>query len=155
LRANIPAISRHVFAHVDPGYPERQTAAGSGFIVAGRNYGQGSSREHAALAPRHLGLTAVVAESFARIHKANLCNFGLWPLEFADPADRGRLEAGQRLKIAGIGPGLEPGARLAVEIAGGDGAPAGSFEVRLDVSNRQLGMLLAGGLLALEASRRG
>jgi aconitate hydratase len=149
LRSNIPAISRHIFNNIDPSYPERQLAAGSGFVVAGRNYGQGSSREHAALAPRHLGLTAVVAESFARIHKANLCNFGIWPLEFKDPADKAKLPAGRKLRISGLGPGLAPGSDMAlVDIETGE-----SVIVRALVSDRQLAMLLAGGLLALEAQR--
>jgi aconitate hydratase len=149
LRSNIPAISRYIFHHIDPLYPERQKAAGSGFVVAGRNYGQGSSREHAALAPRYLGLSAVVAESFARIHKANLCNFGLWPLELQNPADRQKLAAGRRLRLAGLGPGLAPGAELELK----DLESGEAFKVRLDVSQRQLAMLLAGGLLALEAAK--
>ncbi|MDR1545848.1 MAG: aconitate hydratase [Deltaproteobacteria bacterium] len=151
LRANIPAIAQYVFRHLDPDYPRRQQAAGSGFVAAGFNYGQGSSREHAALAPRHLGLTGVVACSFARIHKANLCNFGLWPLEFVDPADLGRLSPGDVLALAGLTPQLRPGARLALR----DETAGLTVEVKLDVTERQLEMLLAGGLLALEASRAG
>ena len=87
LRSNIPAISEHVFERVDPEFPARARRAGGGFIVGGGNYGQGSSREHAALAPMHLGVIAVLATSFARIHRANLVNFGILPLTFADPAD--------------------------------------------------------------------
>jgi aconitate hydratase len=151
LRSNVPAISRHIFSNIDPTFPERQKAAGSGFVVAGRNYGQGSSREHAALAPRHLGLTGVVAESFARIHKANLCNFGLWPLELENPADRLKLPAGSRLRLSGLDSSLAPGAVLELLNLGSGEA----VRVRLDVSGRQLAMLLAGGLLALEAAKAG
>ena len=149
LRANVPAISRYIFHNVDPGYPDRQKAAGAGFVVAGRNYGQGSSREHAALAPRHLGLSAVIAESFARIHKANLCNFGIFPLELVNPPDRARLWASHRLRRSGLGASLAPdGELIATDLDTGE-----DFRVRLDVSARQLAMLLAGGLLALEAKR--
>ncbi|MDR1658523.1 MAG: aconitate hydratase [Deltaproteobacteria bacterium] len=149
LRANIPAISRYIFHNVDPGYPERQKAAGSGFVVAGANYGQGSSREHAALAPRYLGLTGVIAESFARIHKANLCNFGLLPLEFLNASDRSKIQPGQKLSLSGFNASLKPGAILTVKNLDSDS----SFEVKLDVSARQLNMLLAGGLLAFQAAK--
>jgi aconitate hydratase len=148
LRSNIPAISRYIFNNIDPGYPDRQKEAGSGFVVAGRNYGQGSSREHAALGPRYLGLTGVVAESFARIHKANLCNFGIWPLELVNPSDRARLWAGHNLRLSGLGEGLAPGAELALT----DLDTGEPFKVKIDVSPRQLAMLLAGGLLAMEAA---
>jgi aconitate hydratase len=96
-----------------------------------------------------LGLTGVVAESFARIHKANLCNFGLWPLELVTPADRARLWAGHRLRLSGLDSSLKPGAELTLA----DLDTGEPFKVRLDVSARQLEMLLAGGLLALEAAR--
>ncbi|MDR1111221.1 MAG: aconitate hydratase [Deltaproteobacteria bacterium] len=150
LRSNIPAISRYIFHNVDPSFPDRQREAGSGFVVAGANYGQGSSREHAALAPRFLGLSGVVAASFARIHKANLCNFGIWPLEFLDPAVLGRLRPGHRLVLPGIGPSLGPGSELDMSCR----ETGETFRVKIDVSARQLAMLLAGGLLALEAGRR-
>ncbi|MDR1309723.1 MAG: aconitate hydratase, partial [Deltaproteobacteria bacterium] len=150
LRSNIPAISRYIFHNVDPSFPDRQREAGSGFVVAGANYGQGSSREHAALAPRFLGLSGVVAASFARIHKANLCNFGIWPLEFLDPAVLGRLRPGHSLVLPGIGPSLGPGAELDMSCR----ETGETFRVKIDVSARQLAMLLAGGLLALEAGRR-
>ena len=87
LRSNIPAISEYVFERIDPTFPARARAAGGGFIVGGSNYGQGSSREHAALAPMYLGVKAVIAKSFARIHLANLINFGILPLTFAVEAD--------------------------------------------------------------------
>ncbi|MDR1298265.1 MAG: aconitate hydratase [Deltaproteobacteria bacterium] len=150
LRSNIPAISRHVFQNIDPGYPERQKKAGSGFVAAGRNYGQGSSREHAALAPRYLGLSGVVAVSFSRIHKANLCNFGLFPLEFADPEDLRTLSQGDVLSLGGLGSPPAPGAALTMR----NETKGTEFKVALDVSRRQTDMLMAGGLLALEAGRR-
>ncbi|MGC8504191.1 MAG: aconitate hydratase [Acidithiobacillus sp.] len=99
LRSNLPAISEFVFHVVDEGFPARAKAAGGGFIVAGHNYGQGSSREHAALAPRYLGVRAVLVQSFARIHLANLINFGILPLTFIDAADYARVQMGDRLRL--------------------------------------------------------
>ncbi|MDR0882789.1 MAG: aconitate hydratase [Candidatus Adiutrix sp.] len=146
LRANIPAISKYVFSNIDPDYHSRQQAAGSGFVVGGRNYGQGSSREHAALAPRYLGLRGVIAESFARIHKANLVNFGILPLELVSPADRAEIQAGQRLALAGLGR-LTAGQTLTVKNL----TTGRNFEVQLEVSPRQAAILQAGGLLAQSA----
>ncbi|MHB1779648.1 aconitate hydratase [Acidithiobacillus sp.] len=99
LRSNLPAISEFVFHMVDETFPARAKAAGGGFIVAGHNYGQGSSREHAALAPRYLGVRAVLVKSFARIHLANLINFGILPLTFVDAADYVRVQAGDQLSL--------------------------------------------------------
>jgi aconitate hydratase len=147
LRANVPAMSRFIFSNLEPAFHQRMKAAGTGFVVAGNNYGQGSSREHAALAPRYLGLAGVVAQSFARIHKANLCNFGIFPLEFVDPAQIAGLEKGHKLTLSGLGPNLSPGAILTMS----DLDTGQSFMVKLDVAQRQLDMLMAGGLLALEA----
>ena len=114
LRSNIPAISRHVFGRVDADFVSRAEAvrdAGmGGVIVAGENYGQGSSREHAALAPRHLGIRVVLAKSFARIHRANLINFGILPLIFAVPDDYERLNIGEKLKFSFAE--LKPGGSL-------------------------------------------
>jgi aconitate hydratase len=145
LRANIPAISRYVFSNIEPDFHLRQKESGTGFVTGGANYGQGSSREHAALGPRYLGLTGVIAESFARIHQANLCNFGLLPLVFTDPKDRRWVLQGHTLRIDGLRSKLKPGAHFAVL----DATAAREFEVRLDASERQAEMLLAGGLLAL------
>jgi len=100
LRSNIPLISKHVFESVDPGFHDRALLSGGGFILGGENYGQGSSREHAALAPKYLGVKAVVVKSFARIHLANLINFGIVPLTFADPADYDRIDEGDRLEVS-------------------------------------------------------
>jgi len=99
LRSNIPEISKHVFEAVDPKFYEKAREANGGFIIGGENYGQGSSREHAALAPKYLGVKAVIVKSFARIHLANLINFGIVPLTFKDPADYDRIEEGDNLVV--------------------------------------------------------
>jgi aconitate hydratase len=99
LRSNIPLISRHVFEAVDPAFHDRALASGGGFIIGGENYGQGSSREHAALAPKYLGVKAVIVKGFARIHLANLINFGIVPLTFANSADYDLVEEGDKLEV--------------------------------------------------------
>ena len=105
FRSNIPAISQFVFEQLDPEFPKRAKEKGNGVVVAGENYGQGSSREHAALAPRYLGIRAKIAKSFARIHKANLINFGILPLTFKDPADYDADQpGGQGRHSKGCGP---------------------------------------------------
>ncbi len=99
LRSNIPEISKYVFEAVDPTFARRAREAGGGFIVGGDNYGQGSSREHAALAPKYLGIKAVIVRSFARIHLANLINFGIVPLTFKNPADYDSIEPGDQIQV--------------------------------------------------------
>ncbi len=99
FRSNIPAISEFVFSQVDPEFPARAKELDGGFIIAGENYGQGSSREHAALAPKYLGVKAVIVRSFARIHRANLVNFGILPLTFKDPSDYEKVEQGDQLHM--------------------------------------------------------
>lgn len=99
LRSNIPEISKHVFEAVDPSFYEKAMASGGGFIIGGENYGQGSSREHAALAPKYLGVKAVIVKSFARIHLANLINFGIVPLTFENPEDYDKVSEGDELEI--------------------------------------------------------
>ena len=99
LRSNIPAISEFVYHAVDPQFVGRGRNAGEGAVIGGENYGQGSSREHAALAPRYLGVRVKLSKSFPRIHKANLINFGILPLVFEDPADYDRLQPGDRLVL--------------------------------------------------------
>jgi aconitate hydratase len=143
-RSNIPAMAEFVFDIEDESFADRARAAGGGFIVGGENYGQGSSREHAALAPRYLGVKAKIVKSFARIHKANLVNFGILPLVFADPADYGKIDQGQTLSISGIRRALEEG-RKEITVLAGDR----EISSRLEVSARQRRMLLAGGLLNL------
>jgi aconitate hydratase len=99
LRSNVPAISEYVFEKLDPSFAKRAKESKGGFIVAGHNYGQGSSREHAALCPMYLGVQAVIAQSFARIHLANLINFGILPLIFKDEGDYRVLEQGDEIEI--------------------------------------------------------
>jgi aconitate hydratase len=99
LRSNIPEISKYAFIHVDKNFATRALEKGGGFIVGGENYGQGSSREHAALAPKYLGVKAIIAKSFARIHMANLVNFGILPLTFADKKDYLYIVQGDRLDL--------------------------------------------------------
>jgi aconitate hydratase len=140
LRSNVPAISEHVFSRVDEAFVARIKAAGKGVIVAGENYGQGSSREHAALAPRHLGVKAVIAKSFARIHRANLVNFGIMPLLFENPADYERIELGAEVRIPAAG--LEAGGLMDVTIPGTD-----AVQVKNDLTNEECNIIRAGGLL--------
>jgi aconitate hydratase len=99
LRSNVPAISEYVFEKLDPSFARRAREFKGGFIVAGHNYGQGSSREHAALCPMFLGVQAVIAQSFARIHLANLINFGILPLVFKEEGDYRILEQGDEIEI--------------------------------------------------------
>jgi len=142
LRSNIPAISEYVFSQIDPGFPARAKEKQGGFIIGGDNYGQGSSREHAALAPMYLGVKAVITKSFARIHKANLVNFGILPLEFADQAGYDAVQQGDTLKFSGVRELIEGGATSIPVQAGSN-----SFECILDISDRQREIILAGGLL--------
>lgn len=102
LRSNIPAIAEHVYVHVDSAFPKRAKEAGQSIVVGGDNYGQGSSREHAALAPRYLGLRVVIAKLFARIHRANLANFGILPLTFKNLADYDTVEQGDILELKNL-----------------------------------------------------
>ncbi|MBM7867334.1 aconitate hydratase [Heliobacterium gestii] len=143
LRSNIPAISQHVFAGVDATFAERAKAAGQGFIVGGQNYGQGSSREHAALAPMYLGIKAVITQSFARIHRANLINFGILPLTFADEADIAKVSQGDCLEIADLSAKLGVSETLEVRNA----TTGETFLVRPDLTPRQVAIIKAGGLL--------
>lgn len=99
LRSNIPEISRYVFEAVDPKFYEKARENNGGFIIGGENYGQGSSREHAALAPKYLGVKAVIVKSFARIHLANLINFGIVPLTFKNPSDYDNISEGDRIVV--------------------------------------------------------
>jgi len=143
FRSNVPALSDFVFTRVDTTFPERARAAGGGIIVGGENYGQGSSREHAALVPMYLGVTAVLVKSFARIHQANLLNVGILPLTFADAADYDRLQQGDTLRIGDIRATLEAGAPLTVENV----TQGFSIEAECQLSARQMAVLLAGGAL--------
>ena len=142
-RSNIPYLSKFCFAVCDESFAERSKAAGNGFVVGGENYGQGSSREHAALVPLYLGVRAVIAKSFARIHAANLINAGILPLTFADPADYEKLNQGDRLTLTDLKDGMKTGKILLKNETIGQSIPlACSF------TDRQREILLAGGLLA-------
>ena len=141
-RSNIPHLSKFCFAVCDETFPERAKANGKNFIVGGSNYGQGSSREHAALVPLYLGVKAVVAKSFARIHAANLINAGILPLTFADPADYDKLSEGDTLRISDVLTAVENGKATLEDITTGE-----KIALVCDFSERQIAMLKAGGLL--------
>jgi aconitate hydratase len=142
LRSNIEAISEFVFYQIDPDFHKKCKQQESAVVIGGENYGQGSSREHAALAPRYLGVRVKVAKSFARIHKANLCNFGIVPLTFKDTADYDRINNGSTLMFPDIRAHIEGGAReIPMEV---NGTPMITL---LDVSERQRHFIVAGGAL--------
>ncbi len=142
FRSNLPKLAEFSFDPVDPTYPTRAAEVGGPHaIVAGDNYGQGSSREHAALAPRSLGLRVVLAAGFARIHWQNLANYGVLPLEFVDPADRDRLAVGTVLRLPRVRSELRAGAPITVETDGGPVA------VRHRLSDRQVTAVLDGGVI--------
>jgi aconitate hydratase len=143
LRSNIPALAEHAFRPIDPSFPQRAREARGGFIVAGENYGQGSSREHAALVPMYLGLKAVIARSFARIHAANLVNFGILPLILEGDIDDGLFAVGDEWRIPGVRQALRSGLPLTVQNL----TRGTSFQVRHTLSPRQVEVVLAGGLL--------
>jgi aconitate hydratase len=141
-RSNIPAISRFVFDQLDPEFPKRAQEMGNGIIVAGENYGQGSSREHAAIAPRYLGIRAKLAKSFARIHKANLINFGILPLIFKNPADYDLISQGDTVLFKELRKLVAAGAKeIPVRVDGRE------IVTVLEVSERDRQDLLAGGTL--------
>ncbi|MBE7567044.1 aconitate hydratase [Acidithiobacillus thiooxidans] len=143
LRSNLPAISEFVFHMVDETFPSRAKASGGGFIVAGRNYGQGSSREHAALAPRYLGVRGVLVLSFARIHLANLINFGILPLTFVHAEDYAKVQAGDQLGLDLSGLTLGKSLILRDETQGLD------IEVMPQLASaRDLELILKGGALS-------
>ncbi len=144
FRSNIPAMAEHVFAPVDPDFPKRAKQAGGGIIVGGENYGQGSSREHAALAPMYLGVKAVLAKSMARIHRDNLINFGILPLVFSDPADYDRLAQGHRLEMKDIRGAVESGAEQ-VQIK--NLTTGEEFAAKLTLTPRHRSIIAAGGML--------
>jgi aconitate hydratase len=143
LRSNLPAISEYVFARLDPEFVQRAKEWGGGFIVGGVNYGQGSSREHAALSPMYLGVEAVIAKSFSRIHHANLINMGILPLVFADEADYDGIVQGDAWEIVGAREALKAGRDLTVRNLTRDTA----FTVTYDLTERQVAIILSGGLL--------
>ncbi len=144
-RSNIPKLAMFSFTRIDDSYPERakQAEESGHIIVGGENYGQGSSREHAAIAPRHLGLRVVIAKSFARIHWQNLANFGVLALEFDDPDDYDNVDQDDTLRITGVRDALADRDTLQVDNVTKDS----SFTVRHRLSPRQVNDVLAGGLI--------
>ncbi|MEM3400326.1 MAG: aconitate hydratase [Candidatus Micrarchaeia archaeon] len=150
LRSNIPAISDFVFSQIDPNFAKRAKDSGGGFIVAGENYGQGSSREHAALAPMFLGVKGVIVKSFARIHRANLINFGILPLLFAEHSDYDKLKQGDFAEIRNVRKGLE---RRELVLA----SKGFSIKLKHDMTDKEVKIVLAGGMLnyARKVSRWG
>ena len=141
-RSNVPAIAEFTFQHRDKEFPRRAKEWGGGFIVAGHNYGQGSSREHAALAPAQLGVRAVIAKSFARIHRRNLIAQGIVPLLFRDEADYDRASLGQTWRVNGLHSIAEGADELEVEIDGSD-----TITVTHDLLPREREIVVAGGLI--------
>jgi len=142
LRSNIAALSEFVFYQIDPDFHSTCKDKGKVVVLGGENYGQGSSREHAALAPRYLGVRAKIAKSFARIHKANLCNFGIIPLTFKNPEDYDRIGKGERIIFPDVKTLIEKGETVIPVKVGGI-----TIQTSLEVSDRQRNFLLAGGAL--------
>lgn len=143
LRSNIPKISEYCFAVCDEKFHNRALEMGKSIVIGGSNYGQGSSREHAALAPLYLGVKAVIVKSFARIHMANLVNAGIVPMTFVNEADYNKIDEADELKIENIKDQLASGNNIKVTNVTKDF----EFEVKSDISERQKEMLYAGGLL--------
>ena len=143
LRSNIPAISQHCFTVCDKDFPQRALALGKSIIVGGANYGQGSSREHAALAPLYLGVKAVLVKSFARIHKSNLINAGILPLTFANADDYDKIAQGDEIVIKDVKAKLEKGEPIVVtDVTKGIDIP-----VECELTDRTKAIIIAGGLL--------
>ncbi len=151
FRSNVPAIAEHTFKYVDAEFVARARAAGRGIVVGGEIYGQGSSREVAAMAPMFLGVRAVIVKSFARIHRANLINWGIAPLTFDDPAAYDGLERGDRLRLDGLRAALAGGTRLTVT----NTRTGSTFTVSCVLTPREREILLAGGVLAHTRARAG
>jgi len=139
-RSNVPKLSEFCFSALDPGFYSRASEYGSSVVIGGENYGQGSSREHAALTLLHLGVRVVIAKSFARIHEANLINAGIVPLTFADADDYAKLSVGDVMVFTDLVDGIKKGCVTAV-------TPFGSIKLKCDFSPRAQEILLAGGLL--------
>ncbi|MEX0834566.1 MAG: hypothetical protein WD010_00630, partial [Nitriliruptor sp.] len=149
FRSNIPEIARFAFDVIDPTYHDRATAVldegGDGHaVIGGSNYGQGSSREHAALAPRHVGLRATLVESYARIHWQNLANFGVLPLQFRDPADREQVSQGDTIRLRGLHEALDSGSG---EVVVENVTTGSTFTVRHELSSGQVERIRSGGVI--------
>ena len=144
FRSNVPYLSDFCLTPVDKDFPARAKAMGGGMLVAGSNYGQGSSREHAALVPLYLGIRAVIAKSFARIHQANLINNGILPMTFADEVDYDRIDQGDELTLPGVRALVEAGS---AEFTLRNVTKDEEYRVLLPLTERQKGCILCGGLL--------
>jgi aconitate hydratase len=149
-RSNIPKMAEFVFEAVDPSFSRRAREAGGGFVVGGANYGQGSSREHAALAPMYLGVRAVIARSFARIHRANLVNFGILPLVLTDEADYDALRPGDEIEILHLRTSLSTSQQLLIR----NKTTERQLRTRHDLTPRQVEIIMAGGLLNFTRSKQ-
>ncbi len=149
LRSNIPAISKYCFTVCDEQFPERAEKLGASVIVGGANYGQGSSREHAALAPLHLGVKAVLVKSFARIHRSNLINAGILPLTFANEQDYDAISLGDKLIMSDLRKAVENGDNIVIE----NKTTGKSIECLCELSERAKDIILAGGLLSYTKSK--
>ncbi|MBO5930104.1 MAG: aconitate hydratase, partial [Clostridia bacterium] len=143
LRSNIPKISEHCFTVCDESFPARAKEMGKSIIVGGANYGQGSSREHAALAPLYLGVKIVLVKSFARIHRANLINAGILPLTFVNEADYDKISQGDTLSVSGLIAAVESGAEIIIK----NETTGEEIRANSDLSGRAKEIMLAGGLL--------
>ena len=143
LRSNIPEISKYCFTVCDDSFPERAKALGASVIVGGENYGQGSSREHAALAPLYLGVKAVIVKSFARIHKANLVNAGILPLTFKNSEDYESISQGDELVFADLRSAVANGKDIVIE----NKTSGNNIDLVCELSARDRDIILAGGLL--------
>jgi aconitate hydratase len=143
FRSNIPRIAEFSFDRIDPTYAARAKQVPSHVVVGGSNYGQGSSREHAALGPQYLGLRVVLTKGFARIHSQNLINFGVLPLTFVDPADYDSIQADDVLRLTDLRRTLTEGGELVVENV----TRQYKFQMRHNMSPRQVVFLLSGGLI--------
>ena len=147
-RSNVPKLSEFCFTVCDPNFPERAKTLGGGVILGGHNYGQGSSREHAALVPLYLGIKAVIAKSFARIHVANLINFGIVPITLKNEADYDKISEGDNIVIKNFYDAVKGSSVAYLELEGGEAIP-----LNLDFSERQREILLAGGMLNYTKNR--
>lgn len=153
-RSNIPYLASYCLSPCDETFPKRAEEKNGGFILAGHNYGQGSSREHAALAPLYLGIKAVFAKSFARIHQANLINNGILPLSFVEESDYDQIQLADELYIENV-PEQVRAAALGDTVKIKNRTQKQSFELKLEISSRQRDMLLAGGLLNMTSNLKG
>ena len=142
-RSNVPKLSEFCFTVCDPDFPARAVAEGGGVILGGVNYGQGSSREHAAMVPCYLGVKAVIAKSFARIHAANLINFGIVPFTLEREEDYDKICEGGDIRIEGYAAAIADKSRVELKLSDGS-----SVMLRLDLTARQREILSAGGMLA-------